>query len=100
MTGLSLQQEEAILRSIPNRGHYSAVKRAGRHAIVWRQGASERTLIQFIDSPHKAMAMASDLNFVHEDQSTGETIRNWGALKAAWWDGKKHVEPSRIILAR
>lgn len=90
MPGLDLspRAEEALLQSIPTRGNYAAVRKGHHHTIVWRQGVSEKALIHFVDSPHKAMAMASDLNFVHEDRQTGETIRNWNSLKAAWWDGK------------
>lgn len=96
MTGLSHRTEEEILKRIPNRGHYAAVRQDKWFKIVWRHAGDERTLVQFIGSPHMALRIASDMNFVHEDKSTGETIRNWGLLKIAWWDGR--LEPSRLIL--
>ncbi len=96
MTGLSHATEEKILRDIPTRGHYAAVKQDKWHRIVWRHAGNERTLLSFIDSPHRALKMASDLNFVHVDERTGDTSRNWEALKIAWWDGRP--EPSRLVL--
>ena len=92
----SPQFENEILKLIPTRGWYSAVGRKGGMAdVVWSHGVSEKVLIQFLP-PRTACRIADDLNFVHVDERTGDTVRNWEQLKIAWWTGKP--EPSRLIL--
>lgn len=97
MRGLELSPhaEDALLKSIPSRGYYSAVKLGAYHGVVWRHGVSEKVLLQFLAGPNVARTIASNLNFVHEDQKTGETMRNFELLKIAWWDGRRE---RRIIL--
>lgn len=99
MLRLSYREEEALLKQIPTRGHYESVQRGGFWNLVWRHGTSERTLVQFL-GPHAGRLLAVTCNFVHQDQKTGETMRNWEMLKKVWWDGRKSVEQPMVVLAR
>lgn len=82
-----------VLPEIPSRGHYIAIGTGKFCAVAWRHGVSERVILHFL-GPNAARYIAEQLNFVHEDIKTGETLRNWELLKIAW--GVK--EKSRIIL--
>lgn len=96
MADLSPAEEDVILKAIPSRGSYSAVARRGGIAdVVWSHGISQRVLVQFLPF-RKAVQVADDLNFMHVDERTGDTVRNWSALLIAWWNGKK--PESRLIL--
>jgi hypothetical protein len=93
-----VSEQEEILKRIPTRGHYFATAMGSWYAVGWRHGVSQRILVQFLQGPNVARKIAESLNFVHVDERTGETTRNWNLLKLAWWDGKDYPEPSRLIL--
>lgn len=95
MRNVSPQFDEQLLKNIPPRGKYYAVRAGTFHSVEWRHGEGRKTLIQFL-GPNAARQIASDMNFSHQDAETGETIRSWEILKIAWWNGQP--EPSRLIL--